>query len=62
MREIGAMWQIGVLAGERHVFWAKKSPFSAVSHYVLSEKFSGRLRANGRFCGRVIATGIYWNL
>ena len=50
------MWQIGVLAAERRVFWAKKWPISAVSHYVLSEKFSGRLCANDRFCGRVIAT------
>ena len=55
-REIGTMWQIGVLAAERRVFWAKKWPISAVSHYVLSEKFSGRLCANDRFCGRVIAT------
>ena len=50
------MWQIGVLAAERRVFWAKKSPFSAVSHYVLSEELSGRLCANDRFCGRAIET------
>ena len=37
-------------------FWAKKWPISAVSHYVLSEKFSGRLCAKDRFCGRVFAT------
>ena len=50
MREIGAMWQIGVLAAERRFFLIKRSPFSAVSHYVESEKFSGRLRPNGWFC------------
>ena len=55
-REIGTMWQIGVLAAERWVFLTKKWPFSAISHYVLSEKFSGRLRPNGWFCSRVVAT------
>ena len=53
---LGTMWQIGVLAAERWVFLTKKWPFSAISHYVLSEKFSGRLRPNGWFCSRVVAT------
>ena len=39
------MWQIGVLTAERSVFWARKWPFSAVSHYVLNEK-----PGNAYFC------------
>ena len=39
------MWQIGVLAAERCVFLTKKWRFSAISHYVLSEK-----PGNAYFC------------
>ena len=40
-----AIWQIGVLTAERSIFGAQRCSFSAVSHYVLSEK-----PGNAYFC------------
>ena len=43
MREIGTMWQIGVLAGKPCTFLVQNGSFSAVCHYKNKERLSRSL-------------------
>ena len=40
MREIGTMWQIGVLTGKPCTFLVQNGSFSALWHYKNKERFS----------------------
>ena len=43
MREIGTMWQIGVLTGKPRTFLVQNGSFSAFWHYENKERLSGGL-------------------
>ena len=49
MREIGTMWQIGVLAGKPCTFLVQNGSFSAFWHYKNKERLSRGLDVNGTF-------------
>ena len=66
MREIGTMWQIGVLTGKPCTFLVQNGPFSAFRHYKNKERLSRGLDVKWHipsicldFSRKWFSTGIY---
>ena len=67
MREIGAMWQIGVLTGKTvHFFWSKMGHFRRFWHYKNKERVSKGLDVKWHIPSTCLDASrkvvFYWNL